>query len=246
MAKKESISLLNDDKGHTKGNPDDMSREKLEKTNLSPDTAAPDTAAALESVASTMTPPNPDIDALPKLTDAPETEEKAGAAFDATIHEVDGEGKPVLTPTGRFKKKKGVGRVRLHVPDTDTAEQKKAANAAAQRRMAASMVVDSFISSGVMVFGDEWLPEIQKVAVDGKEFSISERESLIEATDLYMAAKNIQDIPPGLCLTLVVSSYCLKRVNKPKTREKLSVIVGGIRGKIGNIFNRIKGVIKKK
>lgn len=235
---------------------DNLSSEKLKNVNPTAEAAAPtapaeaaapavSTDAALLSVAERMSPPNPDIENVRPSEEHSDAPEKG---FDPEIHE-SVNGQPVLTPTGRFKKKKGANSRRLHIPESENDEQKRAKMVAAQRLMAATVVVDSFINTGVMVFGQEWLPETQKILdpTTQKELGVlSERETLITTTEQYMAAKGINDIPPGVCLALVVSAYCLKRTQKPETQKRLIAIFGGIKGKVLNLFNRVKGMFARK
>lgn len=242
---KETLEKSNE--SHT--TPAPAESQELKKVTETPAPATLDqTAPALETVASTMSAPNPEIENL--KSPAPESDASAAPerVFNPEIHETSADGKPVLTPTGRYKMKKGA-RARLIVPASDQSEEKAAAMKAAQRRMAASAVVDSFINTGVMIFGEEWLPETQIIldpATQKELGKIEEREMLITSCDQYMAAKGINDIPPGLCLTLVVSSYCLKRVQKPKTQARLAQIFGGLKGKIAAAFSKIGGLFKRK
>lgn len=229
------------------------SREKLENSNVSAEVTPPApaldlTAAALDEVAGKMPAPNPDVETL---TAAPESAPGAAAlddtaAFNPEIHETGADGKPVLTPTGRFKKKKGMGRAALTVPQTDNAEAKRREMIAAQRNMAAQVIVNTFISTGVMVFGDEWQPETQKAVMEGKEISISEKDILVTTTEQYLESKNVVDIPPGVCLAIVFSSYCLKRAGKPETKRRLMALFGGLKGKIAGAFGRLRGMFGRK
>lgn len=133
-----------------------------------------------------------------------------GRPFDPAIHAVDADGRPVMTPTGRFKvvRPKAPG---VSLPET---EAQQAVNS--QYKAVASTVVNIFIQVGFSVFGDDWLPEKSK--------EMNEEANLVEVTSKYCESIGLDDLPPGVVCATAFIAYGLRRFNKPRVktvREKI-------------------------
>lgn len=135
--------------------------------------------------------------------------DKTGTAFDPELHAVDKDGNPSVTPLGKFRKKRGASKVATVTQAQEA--QTKIANAKA----AASAAVDMSIQSLELLLGAEWTP----VQQDG----LDERNNLKDATANYFIAKEINDFPPGVALSVVVMAYAMPRiVGGPETKTRLA------------------------
>jgi hypothetical protein len=138
-----------------------------------------------------------------------------GQAFDPTQHAVDKDGKPILTPSGRFKKLSKPA-LALNTGAEQKQEQAQAQQADIQRMQCAKIAVGCFLQVTTGIFGDEWKPE----NVDG----IDEGENLVICTNEYLRQFPDIDIPPGWLLAFALLNYCGRRIGKPKTQTKLEKI----------------------
>ena len=83
----------------------------------------------------------------------------------------------------------------------------------------ATVLVDSTTGFCEQFLGPEW------------KANATERDNLTGATETYLRAKNIPDLPPGILLAFVISAYALPRLNSPTMREKLGRIGDRIRAR---------------
>jgi hypothetical protein len=142
-----------------------------------------------------------------------------GVVFDPKIHAVNAQGEPSKTPLGKFRKRRGLSSVETQnkalIAQQQTAEQKAAARAAGQ------LAADLLIGSAVTILGNEWVP----VGEGGKQepAKFNEHENLRRAFGDYFVAKNISDFPPGIALSIAMTSYIMPRVVAgPETKSKLA------------------------
>jgi hypothetical protein len=87
----------------------------------------------------------------------------------------------------------------------------------------ASSTFDMTTGTLVVVFGEEW-----------KARSPEEREIVCNALAVYFKSKNVQDIPPGLMLTVVCLAYALPRLRAPNTSSKLKLAWTWLRTKLAS------------
>ena len=135
--------------------------------------------------------------------------DKDGNVFDPSIHASDKDNKPVLTKTGRFRKKSGR---KVHSPQK---QEVKAGTNPAGSYQAACAATGLFIQTGIGLFGDEWYP--QEIPDYGNE-----EQMLTGAFTRYFEAKEITDFPPNVALVMALSQYALVRATMPKTKSRLS------------------------
>jgi hypothetical protein len=147
--------------------------------------------------------------------EASKTYDAKGNIFDPTKHAVDAQGRPILTPTGRFKKLTRAAAP-LNTGVKEQAEDKAKQQAEVQRMQCAQIAVGCFLQVSTGIFGEEWKPEV----VDG----IDEHENLVICTNEYLKQFPDIDIPPGWLLAFALLNYCGRRIGKPKTQSKLQKI----------------------
>ena len=130
--------------------------------------------------------------------------DSAGTLFNPELHAVDKEGNPSVTPLGKFRKKRGASKV---ATQTDAAKQIADEQAA---RAAGMLCADMIVGSACTLLGPEWQP----VGPDMKQAPIEfdEHANLRKAFGDYFVAKGISDFPPGIALTIAVSSYAGPRL----------------------------------
>lgn len=160
-----------------------------------------------------------------------------GNPFDPSIHVTDSEGNPVLTSTGKLRKRPGRkggaasgARSQVSAPSATT-------QFSGQDKTRASGVQTARMMTGVAVMlgGDEWRP------MKSKEHGIDEQASLEEAFADYFEAKEMDDIPPGLALTMVMLSYAAPRFAMPKTKSRVSKVKDWFAAKYFNWKTRKSG-----
>lgn len=143
--------------------------------------------------------------------------------FDPSKHEVTTDGAPVLTPTGRFKKKpkrQAQEATKVDAPATENAAPQTPASPARKRQVrvtsdqTASMVLNFCVGGMASVVGPEW--DFQ---------SPEEATSLKAAASAYLEAKNAGQMSPEMMLLLAIGAYSLPRVAVPNTRQKFKIIL---------------------
>ncbi len=79
------------------------------------------------------------------------------------------------------------------------------------------------MSTGALstMFGPEWQPK-----------SAQEREHVIMPLMHYLKSKQVQDIPPGMMLTIIICAYAAPRLREPSTASKLSAMWVWLKSKI--------------
>jgi len=161
-----------------------------------------------------------------------------GNKFNPEIHLADAGGKPIINSRGYITKKRGrkkgcTPNQKLHLPDGKAATlAQEAEQATVKRQQAAYISGVGFINIGVLIFGEEWLPE--KAPVD-------ETGMIVQAFDDYYKVKGVADIPPGIALVIALGGYGIKRFAKPVTKTKLQLIAGSVIERVKGFFNRIRG-----
>lgn len=150
-----------------------------------------------------------------------------GNPFSSEIHVTDANGDPVLTTTGKLRKRPGrkggaSGGTPSHVARPGTTTQNSGQHdPRATGRHAARM----FSSVSMMLGGEEFRP------IKDEKQGVDEMEGLEEAFSDYFESKEWDDIPPGIALTLVCFSYLAPRFFMPKTKTRLSKVKDWIAAK---------------
>lgn len=145
-----------------------------------------------------------------------ELKDRKGNPFDPSLHKTNAAGEPVLTATGKLSIKPGrkdgsptkAAKSSISaVSITESAREKE------QKARIAGIAAANMLTTLGMTFGyDEWRP----IKQDG----IDEQQNLNTAFGDYFVAKNIDDFPPGLALTIAVCGYVLPRFTMPQTKER--------------------------
>ncbi|HKI68325.1 MAG TPA: hypothetical protein VKA67_01965 [Verrucomicrobiae bacterium] len=146
--------------------------------------------------------------------------DRDGARFHPDLHEADESGKPIVNKDGTLKKRRGrhgakkdAARSQLNRPSQ--IEQMGADAAEAGRHMA-----NAIFMFGRVVGGEEWEPMVVP------EYGIDEQKQMGDAWSQYFSAKGVNDIPPGIAVTIVTGSYIAARLNKPITKTRLQKVKG--------------------
>ena len=178
-------------------------------------------------------PPDPNA---PQSTPAPTEEKKGikdatGNVFDATKYKTDEKGAPRLDKAGHFIP---LNKGRKPKAGKETENEKPEATQTAAQFTNTTGVPDEFDNAAALYFdvatgvlagtiSEEWQPE-----------SDVERAGMIKAVAAYLRAKGSVEITPGQALLFAGIAYSGKRLNKPKTKEKLTLW-----------FLKLKGMFQK-
>ena len=157
------------------------------------------------------------VNAFQGLTDT------KGRAFDQELHAVDDSGNPIITTKGKLKlKKRGRpakgGTAKTPNPVDSGIESRVGGVPSApnqteiQSRALGVYSANLLISMGRAIGGEEWEPR--------KDEAFDERENLEIAFGDYFTAKEMSDIPPGVALSLALSTYIGPRLFMPTTKKR--------------------------
>lgn len=147
------------------------------------------------------------------FTSPPSSEEyiddEPSGNFNADIHSVDENGKPRYNKNGTYRKKRGRksgvhnhGNNGVYVDD-------------ALCQKAAVAIVNTIIAAGLMIGGEEWVPK--------PEESLMLNQGWYE----YFKAAGIINVPPWVTLVAINAMYIMPRLNMPKTKSKIDMLLGG-------------------
>ncbi len=92
----------------------------------------------------------------------------------------------------------------------------------ADYQLMSEMLFDSGTNSLAVLFGPEWQAR-----------DPNERSAVCNALVAYLKAKQVQDIPPGMMLTIVLIAYSAPRMRAPSTAGKLKAGWFWLRNKFG-------------
>lgn len=153
---------------------------------------------------------------------------------------VAGIGTEPTPETNTEQPKRGRGRPKgsTNKPKADFSDINAATKPPVDYGLMANMTFD--MSTGILanVFGPEWLP-----APPAKEGLPGERDVVVASLKTYFESKQVQDLPPGLMLTVVLSSYALPRFRQPTTAGKLKLTWVWIKTKVGGFFAKKKKIV---
>lgn len=91
----------------------------------------------------------------------------------------------------------------------------------------AGATFDMTVGIAASTMGPEWMPR-----------SPEERNMVVESLRVYLASKQVKDIPPGLMLTIILVAYSAPRLNAPPTREKLRFGFTWVKMRVSGFFRR--------
>ncbi len=137
--------------------------------------------------------------------------DRQGMPFDPEIHSMNADGEPILTPTGKLKRKPGrKGGSQVGAPG----KSRSAVYHAPDYKTSAKHTVEALLTVSIMLGGEEWKP------IYNKERGIDEQGNLEHSFERYFEAKGIADIPPGVALSIALLGYAAPRFYQPKTKSK--------------------------
>lgn len=154
--------------------------------------------------------------------------DKRGDLFDPEQHAAESDGSPKLTANGYFAKKRGrKNGSTLGVESKPTVDQLGAQKQIKQRH-AGLAAANAIIMLGVVVGGDEFKP------IKSAEHGIDEKQNLENAFGDYFVAKDMDDIPAGVALSIALIGYLAPRFTMPKTQKRASGFINWVKVKIAN------------
>jgi hypothetical protein len=150
--------------------------------------------------------------------------DRFGVQFDPERHEVDGNGDPVMTRRGNWRRKPGrpsrdgqPPKPAVNIPAVEEIppEQQAKLKSLATRQTCAVVAVSSIETITVGIFGQEWaLNKNEKTGIDEKEY-------LTGAFSEYLETKGDIDLPPGLTLVLALGIVYGPKLTQEKSLTKL-------------------------
>ena len=148
--------------------------------------------------------------------------DKAGNGFDPTIHKVNKNGEPTVSPLGNLIKKPGrkkegsstksVIGVKVD-PKTDPDHMLKM-----QSQASGKMAANLLMTIGIVAGGEEWQP------MSDPTTGLDEKAMMETAFADYFEATGKTDIPPGMVLTVAIGGYMLPRFTMPKTQSRIQKV----------------------
>jgi hypothetical protein len=141
-----------------------------------------------------------------------------GAAFDESIHVRDADGNPKKTVRGTWALKRGRKATPQSAQSSVVGPAKPMQSVAQVARATGENAAALLVTTGMTFGGKEWEPVLSE------EHGIDEMANLKKAFGDYFAAKNMQDIPPGIALSIAVLGYAGPRFFAPQTKARLSAV----------------------
>jgi len=143
--------------------------------------------------------------------------------FDPSVHAVTAEGLPVLKADGEYAKRRGRKPIGVTADRTPvTARSAPSAVAVAVSATAShetcaaigALAASTLFQVSQLLLGPEWAPDTD------------DKKMVPDAFTQYFASKKIEDVPPGLLLAFVLTTYALKRADKPTTKDRIAKLWG--------------------
>jgi len=152
------------------------------------------------------------------------TRDSEGTVFNSEIHSTDENGRPTYKADGTFKKKRGRKKV-LGI------ESPKQAQQIADQKISVVdqgvMMANLIFLAGIAVGGEEFAPRVDPST------GTDEKLLMTKACSDFLAAKNLDDIPPGWLLLATIGMYAAPRMAMPKTQTRLQRLGKWISGLFG-------------
>jgi hypothetical protein len=146
-------------------------------------------------------------------------------AFNPEIHAADDAGNPVRKSDGTFAKKRGRKKGSTNTPQVMLSEDERMNGA----KLSATIVVQTLLTFGQMLGGDEWTPKLDPVS------GLDESQSLVQAYTTWFYASGFTQVPPWLGAVVVTMAFVTPRLAMPKTQARIRQLIAKFRGgvKIG-------------
>lgn len=148
---------------------------------------------------------------VPTSPDLSQAHATAYAGFDPSVHKVDAQGTPIMTPTGRFAKKAGIRSNAADASNPSNASARAAAGVKVDHLPIAKQITNSAINLAVWTLGDEWAPKHPDEAM---QVAFAFRD--------YFDARGVPKIPPEVVLLMALASYAGPRLRTDNTRSKIA------------------------
>lgn len=126
-------------------------------------------------------------------------------------------GEPLKSKRGGWRPGSGRKRKELE-PSFDDLKPAEPLPPPIDYALLAKQMFDVSTGTMVMIFGPEWKPN-----------SDAEREAVCGPLQAYLHSKQVQDIPPGIMLSIVILAYSAPRLRGPNTAPKLKILGGKIK-----------------
>lgn len=162
-----------------------------------------------------------------------------GIPFDPQIHETESDGSPKLTLGGKLRRKRGKGATNVESYVLQKSQEQEKAKAVQSRRMAVAAATEMTQQLGKFVGGEA------ASFIKNDEYGVDERANIFHAYDAYFEAKNINDFPPGVALTLALGGYGIRVMATEPAKNRSKSVWYGIKSKIGGFFKPKKKEVKK-
>ena len=166
--------------------------------------------------------------------------------FDPVIHATDENGQPIPKKGGGWQKRRGKksGSVSNTKPTVQSQLGKINANSGPSTkelaaREAGRAAAGMIFQAGMLLGGEEWQPLIDS------DLGINEPVTMAKAWGDYFVAKDIEDFPPGIALSIALIGYAVPRLTQPKTKTRLQRLGLWVKEKLANRKKKKPQVIEK-
>jgi hypothetical protein len=155
--------------------------------------------------------------------------DKQGRAFDASIHKTGADGQPALNADGSLRIKPGWGSPSFNKEAKPTNSRlnvdpvRPMQSGPMLARDTGRQIASTIFALGIAVGGDEWRPIVDE------QHGIDEQRSMQEAWGRYCEATGMNDIPPGIALTITMVAYIGPRFAQPKTKARATTAYGWVK-----------------
>lgn len=149
-----------------------------------------------------------------------------GNTFDPSMHKTNKAGEPTTSTKGKLIKKAGrkpsAQKTSSVVGGQRTTQSPKEVQNG-QARASGVMTANLLLQVGIVMGGEEWYPQTDEAS------GLNEKSMLENAFADYFQATGKTDIPPNVALIVAVGAYALPRFTMPKTKTRVSGLIGGIK-----------------
>lgn len=130
-----------------------------------------------------------------------------GVGFDPDLHARGKDGNGILTVGGSWRKKRGSkASHQIALPGQTPGDVSIKVG---------QQIAETIFQIGQMLGGEEWAPQ------RNDEYGIDERRQMHDAWSQYAAAKEMEDFPPGVAISIAMLGYIAPRFALPKTKSRL-------------------------
>lgn len=139
-----------------------------------------------------------------------------GVSFNPDLHEVDADGNPRLTTSGKLRRKRGNKSGSKINGENEPLNIPGKPGAVSPSLEAAKATAGAIFTLGTTIGGDEWQP------INDPQSGTNEYANMVDVWNEYYKSKGVKDIPPGIALSIAVIGYVTPRLFMPKTKSRLS------------------------